>query len=156
MTFSRRVLGILAILASLIGANLLFSQSAQAATSCSGTITADYTISYPGDGVIGELTVYYNSSNGGTNSACLYHRGKTSGVASLTDVVISKCSQTSGSGKPCSEIAQDRDTGQYSSYAGPVGVTGTANNCVAVHGFIEYRGGTFAPQGQGYGYTVGC
>ncbi|MEU8833527.1 hypothetical protein [Streptomyces sp900116325] len=81
MSFSRRALVILTTLASLIGANLLISTPAQAATSCSGTVTSRESFSYPGEGVVGELIIYYNSSNGGTNSACFYHRGQSYGVA---------------------------------------------------------------------------
>ncbi|MFD7957015.1 hypothetical protein ACFV4X_26420 [Streptomyces ardesiacus] len=157
MKFTRRVSSVLAVLTGLIGANLLISQPAQAATtaiSCSGTITASYTVSYPGDGVVGELVVYYNTSSGGTNSACLHHRGKSYGVSSETTVFIDKCSQTSGEGRTCTQISQDYDSGNYAYYAGPVGVTGTANNCVSVHGYIEYRGVNL--QVPGAGKTVGC
>ncbi|MGW7073503.1 hypothetical protein [Streptomyces sp. NPDC054872] len=153
MSIARRSLSAFAITASFVGANLFMSQPAQAATSCSGTVTARYSGSYPGAGVVGELIVYYNSTNGGTNSACLYHRGAASGVASDTFVRIEKCSQTSGEGRTCTRIGYDEDRGNYSSYAGPAGVTGTANNCVAVRGWVEYRG-TLVPVGSGN--TVGC
>ncbi len=79
MSITRRSLSAFVIMASLIGANLVMSQPAQAATtaiSCSGTVTARYYASYPGVGVVGELIVYYNSANGGTNSACMYHRAQ--------------------------------------------------------------------------------
>lgn len=160
MKFSRRVLLIFATLASLVGANLLVStsaqaaSSAQAATSCSGTISADYTFTYPGEGVIGELTIYYNSSNGGTNSACFYHRGSAAGVAAETYVAIMRCSQTSGEGQTChNNTAPNDDLGTYSSYAGPVGVTGTANNCVGAIGWIVWHGITV---GRGTPITAGC
>ncbi len=156
MSIARRSLNAFVIMASLIGANLFMSQPAQAATtaiSCSGTVTARYYASYPGVGVVGELIVYYNSTNGGTNSACLYHRGPAYGVASDTAVNISKCAQTSpGSG--CTRIGYDQDRGNYSSYAGPAGVTGTANNCVTVTGWVGYRG-VLVPAGSD-AKTVGC
>lgn len=157
MSISRRISGIFVILASLIGVNLFMSQPTQAATtaiSCSGSVTARYYATYPGVGVVGELIVYYNSTNGGTNSACLYHRGPTSGVAGETTVWIRKCSQTSGEGKRCAQIGFDEDSGNYSFYAGPVGVTGTANNCVAANGWVEYRG-VLVPVSGG-DVTVGC
>ncbi|MGV9913389.1 hypothetical protein [Streptomyces tendae] len=157
MKLSRRISSILAILVSLAGANLFASQSAQAATSaisCSGTVTARYTSSLSGYGVIGEMIVYYNSSNGGTNSACVYRRGAAEGVASTTYVFIDKCSQTSGEGRTCSPIAQDSDSGSFAYYAGPAGVTGTANNCVSVHGGVGFKGGVFGFSGEGK--TVGC
>jgi hypothetical protein len=157
MRLSRHVWGIPAILASLIGVNLLASPSAQAATtaiSCSGTITANYPVSYPGDGVVGNLTVYYNSTNGGTNSACFHHVGKSYGVASLTFVQIHKCAETSGEGRSCTLRAADTDFGEYAYHAGPVGVTGTANACVMVEGYIYHRGAGLRP--SGVGSTVGC
>ncbi|WNO66223.1 hypothetical protein OG830_21250 [Streptomyces sp. NBC_00121] len=154
MRFSRRALVILTTLASLIGANLLISTPAQAATSCSGTVTHRQSFSYPGEGVIGELTIYYNSSNGGTNSACFYHRGQSYGVAANTYVAIYRCSQTSGEGNECHNVtAGTPDEGRYASYAGPVGVTGTANYCVGAIGWIEWHGtniGVFTP------FTRGC
>ncbi|MGV9913383.1 hypothetical protein [Streptomyces tendae] len=157
MSITRRISGVFLILASLIGANLFMSQSAQAAAtaiSCSGSVTARYYANYPGVGVVGELIVYYNSTNGGTNSACLYHRGPASGVAGDTNVEIRKCSQTSGEGRSCTMIGWDGDRGNYSSYAGPVGVTGTANNCVSVRGWVEYRGVLISASGADV--TVGC
>lgn len=156
MSITRRSLSAFVIMASLIGANLVMSQPAQAATtaiSCSGTVTARYYASYPGVGVVGELIVYYNSANGGTNSACMYHRGPAYGVASDTAVNISKCSETSGEGRGCTRIGYDQDRGNFSSYAGPAGVTGTANNCVAVTGWVGYRGVLIS---AGRGTTVGC
>jgi hypothetical protein len=157
MRSSRRVWGTLAILASLMGTSLLTSPTAQAATtaiSCSGTITANYPVSYPGDGVVGNLTVFYNSSNGGTNSACFYHAGKSYGVTSLTFIQIHKCAETSGEGRSCTLRAADTDSGDYAYHAGPVGVTGTANNCVMVEGYIYHRGAALRP--SGVGRTVGC
>lgn len=157
MRLPRRVWGVLAILFSLMGASLFISPSAQAvptAISCSGTITANYPVSYPGDGVVGNLTVYYNSTNGGTNSACFHHVGKSYGVASLTFIQIHKCAETSGEGRSCTLRAADTDHGKYAYHAGPVGVTGTANNCVMVEGYMYYRGVGLRP--SGVGSTVGC
>ncbi|MGW3458059.1 hypothetical protein ACWDE9_00240 [Streptomyces olivaceoviridis] len=154
MRLPRRALVLLTALATLIGVNLLISTPAQAATSCSGTITHTETFSYPGEGVIGELTIYYNSSNGGTNSACFYHRGRAYGVAADTYVYIMRCSQTSGEDQPCkSTFPGGTDRGNYAYQAGPVGVTGTANDCVAAVGWIVWHGafiGALRP------YTWGC
>ncbi|MET7525366.1 hypothetical protein ACFYSJ_33745 [Streptomyces sp. NPDC005248] len=154
MSFSRRALVILTTLASLIGANLLISTPAQAATSCSGTVTSRESFSYPGEGVVGELTIYYNSSNGGTNSACFYHRGQSYGVAVNTYVSIFRCSQTSGEGQTCKNVTGgNTDSGKYASYAGPVGVTGTANYCVGAIGWLEWHGTTI---GAHTPFTRGC
>ncbi|WP_206306989.1 hypothetical protein [Streptomyces sp. F001] len=141
MHFRRRVLVLLTTLATLIGANLLASTPAQAATSCSGTVTHRQPIRIPGrDTIIGELTIYYNSSNGGTNSACFYHRGPSYGVAAHTEVMIMRCAQKSGEGQGCtSTTAPDSDSGNFAYHAGPVGVTGTANYCVAAIGWITWE-----------------
>lgn len=83
----RRTMVSFSSLLMLAGAGLFLASPAQAATSCSGTITYDATVSRSGS-VIGELVIYYNSSNGGTNSACFYHRGVSYGVAAPTDIQI--------------------------------------------------------------------
>ncbi|MGI3203002.1 hypothetical protein ACRJ4W_41080 [Streptomyces sp. GLT-R25] len=128
-------------MATLIGVNLFVSTPAQAATSCSGTITHSENIRIPGrDTIIGELVIYYNSSNGGTNSACFYHRGPSVGVKAETYVRIMRCSQRSGEGERCDGTVQSRaDEGNYAYHAGPVGVTGTANYCVAAIGWIVWE-----------------
>lgn len=141
MQFRRRALVLLTTLVTLIGANLLVSTPAQAATSCSGTVTHSQPVTIPGRStIIGELTIYYNSSNGGTNSACFYHRGASYGVAAPTYVAIMRCAQTSGEGQTCrNTTAPDVDNGNFSYQAGPVGVTGTANYCVGAIGWITWE-----------------
>jgi hypothetical protein len=117
------------------GFSVLAAPAASAATSCSGTITYDQTY-YINGNPVAELTIYYNSTNGGTNSACLYHRGGYYGVARQTSVQIHRCAQRSpGSG--CNITASSRtDTGNFAYQAGPVGVTGTANYCVMAEGYM--------------------
>ena len=107
------------------------------AKSCSGTITDSFT--HPSG--LGELTIFYNSSNGGTNSACFYHRGAAYGKSAYTSVSIVRCTQTSGENQACTPATSaDTDSGNFAYYAGPVGVTGTANYCVAASGFIDWKG----------------
>jgi hypothetical protein len=122
--------------------------AASAAVSCSGTITYRET-EYYGGNPVAELIIYYNSTNGGTNSACLYHRGAYYGVAKPTAVVIHRCSQRSpGSG--CSFTESSRtDSGNFAYYAGPVGVTGTANYCVLAQGSIQLNSTTKLLIGSG-------
>ncbi|MFF0382475.1 hypothetical protein [Streptomyces sp. NPDC004286] len=125
---------------TLTGVGLFLASPAEAATSCSGTVTYDATVSRSGS-AIGELVIYYNSSNGGTNSACFYHRGVSYGVSATTSVQILRCSQTSGTGKMCTPTANSLiDQGSYDIYAGPVGVTGTASHCVSALGEIWWNG----------------
>ncbi|MFF8725668.1 hypothetical protein ACF073_04145 [Streptomyces sp. NPDC015171] len=143
MRLPRRPVVLLTTLATLVGVNMLISTPAQAATSCSGTITYSENIPYPATGeIVGQLTIYYNSSNGGTNSACFQHRGPAYGVATETFVHIIRCSEKSGEGQLCHGVDSDTDEGKYAYQAGPVGVTGTANYCVAAVGSITWRGVT--------------
>ncbi|NEB05646.1 hypothetical protein [Streptomyces sp. SID13726] len=140
MHFLRRAMVFLASLATLTGATVFLASPAQAATSCSGTITYSDTVSRSGS-VIGELVIYYNSSNGGTNSACFYHRGVSYGVTAYTSIQIYRCSQTSGTGDVCNPTQNSLpDDGNYAYYAGPVGVTGTANYCVSAIGSVTWAG----------------
>ncbi|RAJ46218.1 hypothetical protein K353_00593 [Kitasatospora sp. SolWspMP-SS2h] len=136
----RRVLAVVASTALLAGVSLFASSAAQAATSCSGTVTYDQTVSRDGS-AIGELVIYYNSSNGGTNSACFYHRGASYGVAATTSVEIYRCLQKSGTGGGCTvDVSSRVDKGSYAYNAGPVGVTGTANYCVYAYGYVDWAG----------------
>jgi hypothetical protein len=136
--YLRRAALLAAGLATLGAVGLVAAGPAQAATSCSGTVTYSGTVSRAGS-AIGELVIYYNTSNGGTNSACFYHRGVSYGVTALTGVQIGRCSQRSGEGKTCDFVALSTpDEGDYYSYAGPVGVTGTANYCVSAKGWIVW------------------
>lgn len=114
------------------------------AVSCSGSISFRRTVYEPA-GPIGELIIYYNDSNGGTNSACFYHRGASDGVSAPTYVRISRCAERSGEGQSCTPTATSPpDSGNFQKYAGPVGVTGTRNYCVAGYGHIEWRGSRYA------------
>jgi hypothetical protein len=143
MSYLRRALVLLAGLTMLSGAGLVAAGPAQAAVSCSGTVTYSETISRGGS-AIGELVIYYNSSNGGTNSACFYHRGVSYGVGTLTGVQIVRCTQRSGEGRTCDiDVITTPDEGGYSYYAGPVGVTGTANYCVAARGWLTWSGSVY-------------
>jgi hypothetical protein len=141
----RKILSsVLAVLSIVLTMGVVSAAPASAAVSCSGTITYDHTI----DG-IGELTIYYNSTNGGTNSACFYHRGAAYGVPAPTYVRMYRCVEASGEGQPCTiDVASSADLDNYAYYAGPRGVTGTAHRCVAAVGYITW-GGTTHVTGSG-------
>lgn len=132
------------ILAALVVAaafSVVAAGSAEAAVSCSGTITWRAEYKYGGS-VAGELVIYYNETNGGTNSACFYHRGAYYGVAKPTSVQIKMCRETSTNGttKTCTAVkTSDSDDGSYKYYAGPRGVTGTRVNCVQAEGWMTIR-----------------
>lgn len=136
MRHVRRVFALLLAMVTVGGVFVVIAASpAQAAVSCSGTIT--YSRTYGP----GELTIFYNTTNGGTNSACFYHKGAAYGVAAPTYVRAYRCTQQSGEGQPCTIAASSsEDFGNYAYHAGPRGVTGTANYCVAAIGYIDWQG----------------
>ncbi|MFI7607206.1 hypothetical protein ACIBTV_18980 [Micromonospora sp. NPDC049366] len=113
----------------------------QAAVACSGTVTFSY--AFPTSNPVAELVIYYNSTNGGTNSACMYHRGAAYGSSARTSVQVARCAETSGTGYCTATAISTKDNGDYLYYAGPRGVTGTANNCVDAYGEIDWAGKTY-------------
>jgi hypothetical protein len=126
----------LPLAAVVVSTGIMSATPANAAVSCSGTVTYSDTISG-----VGELTIFYNTSNGGTNSACFYHRGAAYGVAAPTYVRTYRCVESSGEGRPCTiDRSSTPDLGNYRYHAGPRGVTGTANRCVAAVGYIDWGG----------------
>ncbi len=136
-TTLRRAFVLFAGLVTLLGLVSVPAQAATQAVSCSGTITARKYIGYA------ELVIYYNSSNGGTNSACMNHLGESYGVSRPTSVQVFRCAEKSGQGHDCTATASSRrDFDSYAYFAGPVGVTGTANYCVAASGSILWDGET--------------
>ncbi|MEU8261009.1 hypothetical protein AB0C02_10375 [Micromonospora sp. NPDC048999] len=138
MNLTRKVLASVAALAvSFATVQVITEAPSQAAVSCSGTIT--FRQAYPASNPVMELVIYYNSTNGGTNSACTNHLGATYGKPARTTVQIARCAQTSGKGNACTVTAASTiDDDIYSYYAGPRGVTGTANNCVAAAGMLQW------------------
>jgi hypothetical protein len=127
---------VLAVLGIVLTTGAVTAAPANAAVSCSGTKSYDASITG-----VGELTIFYNTTNAGTNSACFYHLGAARGVAAETYVVIDRCVETSGKGQPCTaDRSSSPDLGNYAYYAGPRGVTGTANRCVAAFGYIVWQG----------------
>jgi len=119
----------------LVVGQLATAPAASAKTSCSGTITWASSLKKEPRA---QLVIYYNSSNGGTNSACMYHAGSTYGKALSTEVQISRCEAGwDESDNYCIVDKTSRtDHGKFKYYAGPVGVTGTKHRCVAAWGTI--------------------
>jgi len=107
------------------------------AGSCSGNLISRKT-AIVGGTVVGELVVYYSSSDG-YNCARFNHLGPSYGVTRYTNVQLLKCSTTSpgsGCGTP---LAYPADPGQYAYYAGPVRVY-APRNCVVAVGGIDWNG----------------
>jgi hypothetical protein len=101
----------------LVVGQLATAPAASAATSCSGTITWASSLKKEPRA---QLVIYYNSSNGGTNSACMYHAGSTYGKALSTEVEISRCEK--GYDESDSFCFTDKtsrtDSGKFKYYAG--------------------------------------
>lgn len=133
----RRVFSMVLALVAVASVMTIGAPAAQAAGSCSGTIIYSQVQSSG----LGELVIYYNSSSGGTNSACFYHRGAAYGRSAPTFVQIYRCEERSNEGAHCTRgSAPDTNSGDFSYHAGPVGVTGTANYCVEAVGHIAWGG----------------
>jgi len=83
---------------------------------------------------IGELDIYYNSSNGYN---CAYTRRTADMAAKSMDmqVTISSCQETTAGGG-CTATNTVTDDGMYSEYAGPVGVY-AKGHCIAATGVID-------------------
>ncbi|MFJ8581815.1 hypothetical protein [Micromonospora sp. NPDC093277] len=151
MNLTRKVLAsVAALAASFATVQVIAEAPSQAAVSCSGSVT--YSKAVPASNPVAELIIYYNSTNGGTNSACLYRRGAAYGQPGWTEVQIVRCRETSKGGA-CTRTAESGVDGNiYSYYAGPRGVTGTVNNCVSAWGEVQWNG-TRYPVASG---PVGC
>jgi len=122
----------------MVGGQLATAPEALAKASCSGTITWASSLKRE------PQVIHYNSSNGGTNSACMRHAGSTYGKAMHTEVEISRCEP--GYDERDDEYFDDKtsrsDKDDFKYHAGPVGVTGTKNRCVTAWGTME-KGKTF-------------
>ena len=133
----RKVFSMLLALVAMASVMTVSTPAAQAAGSCSGTIIYSQVQSSG----LGELVIYYSSANGGTNSACFYHRGAAYGRAAETMVQIYRCERPNNEGAHCTpDGARDTDSGNFSYQAGPVGVTGVASRCVEARAYIVWNG----------------
>jgi hypothetical protein len=147
----RALLAVLVVLSAVLVGVVAAPVPANAAASCSGTITWASSLKKEPRA---QLVIYYSSSDGGTNSACMYHAGSTYGKPFTTAVEISRCQAGSHSGGVCTVDRTSRlDKGLYSYYAGPVGVTGTARRCVVAWGTILLPEGGLVRIDS---YTRGC
>ncbi|MGN9766905.1 hypothetical protein ACTMS2_17315 [Micromonospora sp. SD12] len=145
----KRLFSTVMALVTVASVMVIGAPAAQAAGSCSGTIIYSQLQSSG----LGELVIYYNSSNGGTNSACFYHRGAAYGRSAPTFVQIYRCAERSGEGAHCTRSGSaDTDSGDFSYHAGPVGVTGVASYCVEAVGYIGWAG----ERHQIYSRRQGC
>ncbi|MER5682243.1 hypothetical protein [Streptomyces sp. NPDC002205] len=96
-----------------------------------------YDVRTSGGTKYGVINLYYSTANGGTNCAVVVDTYWGTGTTKNMIANIWKCKAgTTPGGSTCPIDTQDNDNGYYSSYAGPVTVTGTAPRCISVWGTI--------------------
>ncbi|WP_133116402.1 hypothetical protein [Amycolatopsis antarctica] len=136
----RVLLGVAVMTSSMIAAGAVTSATAHAAATCSGTLSWASSLKKEPRG---QLAIYYNSAAGGTNTACMYHAGSTSGKRLQTEVGISRCQAGNWEGDTycLTDKTPKPDLGNFISQAGPLEVTGTANRCVTAYGTIILANG---------------
>ena len=118
---------------------------------CGGNLIFRKTAKVDGT-AIGELVVYYNSSNG-NNCARFNHLGPAYGVSRYTSVWLDKCS-TTNPGNGCAPVLiwGIPDDGPFSYHAGPVRVH-SPQNCVRAEGRIHWDG---SDRVVSTGGVIGC
>ncbi|WP_100839609.1 hypothetical protein [Kitasatospora fiedleri] len=124
----------------LLGGISLAPQASAADTyGCSGSLVGTYDLKTDnGTGTkYGELYLYYSSANGGTNCAAAVDTHFASGVTKYQAVYLWRCVAGTHAGDFCSYDQSDSDDGNFTWYAGPAKVTGTANRCVMVYGRVD-------------------
>ncbi|MFC9815097.1 spore-associated protein [Streptomyces virginiae] len=119
----KTIISLAALTTAVAGANLALAPTASAAGyGCAGNLKGSYNILAGGE-VWSTVQVYYSAGNGGTNCAVNIAK-KYAGQRTYMQIHIRK----SGTDKGVS------DSGHYTSYAGPVNVTGTNGRCITVSG----------------------
>ncbi|MER8073138.1 hypothetical protein ABTZ59_33250 [Streptomyces sp. NPDC094034] len=133
----RRAISVLsAVFAMLIG-GIAFAPTASAAGyGCSGNLIDSYDVRTDGGTKWGVAYLYYSTANGGTNCAAVVDTYWGTGTTKLMVANIWRCTAGTQPGGTCYIDQQSHDDGYYTSYAGPVSVTGTANRCIHVDGTI--------------------
>ncbi|MEU6918920.1 hypothetical protein [Streptomyces olindensis] len=133
----RRAISLLSAAFVMLVGGIAFAPTASAAGyGCSGNLIDTYSVKTDGGTKWGVLNLYYSTANGGTNCAAVVDTYWGTGTTKLMVVNIWKCRAGTTPGGTCLIDQQDHDSGNFSSYAGPVSVTGTASRCIHVDGTI--------------------
>lgn len=99
--------------------------------SCRGTVISKVVVK-DGSKPAGELTVYAQPARNTTAVACFKHVGTTKGKRLPTSVAL--VSAKSPTAKPAVEVVA---SGNFVSYAGPVGISNVKGACVQAAGVIK-------------------
>lgn len=106
---------------------------------CGGSLIDSYDVrTNGGTGTkYGTLYLYYSTANGGTNCVATVDTYFGTGVKKYMEAYIWRCVAGSKPGQFCGTDQDDHDTGNFTSYAGPASVTGSASRCIRVYGRID-------------------
>ncbi|SOD85179.1 hypothetical protein SAMN06272765_2585 [Streptomyces sp. Ag109_G2-15] len=136
MVRNKRIISVLSVLFSLFGFALITAPSASAAGyGCSGSLVDNHPIRTTENVTYGNLYLYYDSSTGYNCAVAVKNSAGGAGTASKTTVSIFRCTAGASTGDACTTDASDDDSGNYSSYAGPVKVY-APNRCIRLYANI--------------------
>ncbi|MFV8187531.1 MULTISPECIES: hypothetical protein [unclassified Streptomyces] len=140
----RKTMAALSGLAIAIGLTVTATPIASAATQdaygCAGTQVGTHNIKDTDGTVWGSIYVYYSSANGGTNCA-----------VNVSKVYVGQPHHMEVHLFLGSKVVSD--SGTYSSYAGPVRVTGADGKCIDITGEVDAPSGKSVAAGW---YGVHC
>lgn len=143
----RRIGGTIMVLFTMLGVMTVATPAAQAVGSCtslpSGAQVGWSKMVYlPNHQAIGQLVMYHDPVNNGTDSACFFRLGPAKGVSTHTYVQIRLCNEKSGPGLVCTTKGIiDRDGPKnYSQYAGRVNVSPSEEVCSSAYGYVVWQG----------------
>ncbi|WP_326608898.1 hypothetical protein OG949_00515 [Streptomyces scopuliridis] len=128
----RRMITVFCSVVAFLASLLLLSPSAGAATAaygCGGSLIDSYPMKR-GSSTWGYVYLYYSTASNGTNCAVAVDTRFGTGTTKYMAISINRCVAGAQPGSWCNTDALDHDEGEFTTYAGPAKVTGTAARCV--------------------------
>ncbi|MGW1711407.1 hypothetical protein ACWCP8_39780 [Streptomyces sp. NPDC002206] len=133
-------------LALFLGGVVMAPTAGAAGYGCSGNLIDTYDVKTSNGVKYGVVYLYYSTANGGTNCAVTVDTYFGTSTSKDMSIFIGRCAAGSSAGSSCFQDQYTSDTGNYSWYAGPRSVTGTANRCVTLNGVIHNPSGSSLAQ----------
>ncbi|WP_409470910.1 hypothetical protein [Streptomyces sp. HC307] len=127
----------LATFALFIGGMAIAPTASAAGYGCSGNLIDTYNVKTSSVVKYGVVYLYYSTADGGTNCAVTVDTYFGTSTTKHMAIFIGRCAAGSTPGSACSQDQYTSDSGNYTWYAGPRSVTGTANRCVTLNGVIH-------------------